>query len=119
MDLVTEARVNRINELAAAVLNESKRKSQRCAPGTTARLGLSDEDVRGYSVARAIEHSLGLVRLGLERECQMAAAALYESLQKPNCDIRADCTRQVAANVLLLGFESCEKFCKRNVGVDD
>ena len=50
---------------------------------------------------------------------QMVAAALYESLEKLNCDIRADCSRQAAAHVLLLGFQSCEELFKRNFGVHE
>ena len=78
MDSVTEARVNRINELAAAVLKDSKLQARRYVPGMTARLGLSMEDLREYSIARAINYQLGMLNGGLEYECHRELASRFD-----------------------------------------
>lgn len=70
MNSATQEYVEKVNQLAAAVLADSRRKSNRTVPeGKTARLGLSRGDLQDYSIARAIECALGKRNGGLEYEC--------------------------------------------------
>ena len=79
MDLLTQGRVSRINDLAAAVLADSQRRASRVFPsGKTARLGMGAEDVKEYSVSRAIQCMLGTLRGGLEAECNRELHARNE-----------------------------------------
>lgn len=60
MDLLSEGRVNKINELAKSVLADSRRRAARDSaefvppPRQMGHLGLSDDMVRDYSVMRAV-----------------------------------------------------------------
>jgi HK97 family phage major capsid protein len=71
-DLITEARVTKINELAAAVLADSQRRHRREAtdsPGAGARLDLSASELRTYSWTAAIQSALGNNQDSFEQEC--------------------------------------------------
>jgi Phage capsid family len=83
MDLLTQGRVNKINELAQAVLADSQRRRLREGPGGGAYLGLSESEVRRYSLARAIQSRLDTPfddpREGaFERECSEELAKRFE-----------------------------------------
>ena len=70
MDLLTEGRVAKINELAKAVMADSQRRSNRVGQtGQTARLGMSAAEASDYSIARAIQCALGTRQGGFEFEC--------------------------------------------------
>lgn len=85
MDLLTEARITKINEMAEAVLSDSRRRTLDVldVPGASASLGLSDREVRSYSISRAIQNCLGLLDSsrtegGIERECANALGQRFE-----------------------------------------
>lgn len=78
MDLVTEARVNRINELAASVLADARLQARRYVPGMTARLGLSRDDLRQYSLTRVIQYQLGKSEGGFEFDCHRELEKRFE-----------------------------------------
>lgn len=74
MDLLMQGKLERINELAAAVLTDSCRRSRGAADAAAvvgkSHLGLSPKDLREYSVAAVINSLRGLgAQTGLEREC--------------------------------------------------
>ena len=79
MDTLTQGRVSRINDLAAAVLADSQRRANRVVPsGKTARLGMEPGDIKEYSIARAVQYMLGTLKGGLEAECSRELHARNE-----------------------------------------
>ena len=79
MDTLTQGRVSKINELAAAVLADSQRRANRVySSSKTARLGMGMEDVKEYSIARAVQYMLGTLQGGLEAECNRELHARNE-----------------------------------------
>jgi len=69
MDLASQDYVNKVNQLAASVLADSRRRDGQFGHGKTARLGLHSEDLRRYSITRAIKTMLGKRTAGFEYEC--------------------------------------------------
>lgn len=49
---------------------------------------------------------------------RLIAAAMLDSLENGQCDIRAGCSREDAAAVLLVAFESCTKSFNRTFAFD-
>jgi HK97 family phage major capsid protein len=81
MDILTQGRVHKINELAQAVLLDSQRRADRYYLGAGAFLGLSESEVRKYSWGAAIQSTLpGNHQGGFERECD---TGIRKRLQLP------------------------------------
>lgn len=83
MDLLTEGRIEKINEIAQAVLADSRRHAlladQWREGNRKAYLGLSSGDLRSYDLARVINSLRGLgVRAGVEQECSDELAKRFD-----------------------------------------
>ena len=83
MDALTEGRVRKINEMAEAVLADSRRGARLDEPGTSSRLDLSPRDLNRYSFSRAVQTQIASVKYidkfcGFERECSNELATRFE-----------------------------------------
>jgi hypothetical protein len=83
MDLLTQARVLKINEMAEAVLADSSRRARLHEPRTSSRLDLSPRDLNRYSLARAVQTQIAMPEYidkfcGFERECSNELAGRFE-----------------------------------------
>lgn len=77
MDLITEGRLEKIHEISASALTDSRRLASVAGNGR-AYLDMSSSDLRRYKIDRLINSFRGLGHAGFEDECSQELSKRYD-----------------------------------------